>query len=243
MPDPLSLKMIEPSPSGKLTTGVASNVSRPSPQPFDGRDSASSSPMWFKTEAAFLSQELGLGDAGDMDSARALEKYVPEWSLVNKDRIIDALSAKMALFHLGTPAEHAHYRKMSDPELGNALMLNQAQSNSLAVETNLKNEDNLRSKTKQEISSLRLQVDRLKGQVSEAKEVSKSSQASVAAAYEARDKALQDMEALKLRFGDLEKRLSDAEKKHLAELKEMQTSYDQLLADHHRLTNALFLFR
>ncbi|MFS8006764.1 hypothetical protein Hanom_Chr14g01252991 [Helianthus anomalus] len=77
---------------------------------------------------------------------------------------------------------------MSSPELGNALMLNQAQSNSLVVETykrwvesesncrklereitNLKNEDNVRSKTKQELSSLRSQFDRLKEQVSEAK--------------------------------------------------------------------------
>ncbi|KAF5811656.1 hypothetical protein HanXRQr2_Chr04g0183881 [Helianthus annuus] len=32
----------EPSPSGKFTTGVASNVSRPSPKPVDGGDSASS---------------------------------------------------------------------------------------------------------------------------------------------------------------------------------------------------------
>ncbi|KAM0051449.1 hypothetical protein Hdeb2414_s0007g00236641 [Helianthus debilis subsp. tardiflorus] len=254
MPEPLSFKKIEPSPSGKPSTGVASNVSRPSPQPFDGGDSASSSPLWFKTEVAFLCRELGSGDVGDMDSARALEKYIPEGSLVNKDRIVDAFSAKMALFHLGTPDEHAHYRKMSGLELGNALMLNQAQSNSLVVETykcwiesessrcklereitGLKNEDNVRSKTKQELSSLRSQVDRLRGQISEAKEVNKSSQASAAVAHEARDKALQDLEAFKLKFGDLEKKFFDAEKRHLAELKEMQTSYGQLLADHHHL--------
>ncbi|KAJ0688600.1 hypothetical protein HanOQP8_Chr11g0396101 [Helianthus annuus] len=131
---------------------------------------------------------LRSGDAVDVDSAHALEKYIPDWSLANKDRIMDALSAKMALFHLGTPAEHAYYRKMSGPELGNALMLNQAQSNSLVVETykrwvesesncgrfergiaSLKNEDNVRSKTKQELSSLRSQVDHLKEQVSKAK--------------------------------------------------------------------------
>ncbi|KAJ0724263.1 hypothetical protein HanPI659440_Chr12g0445811 [Helianthus annuus] len=256
MSDPLSFKKIEPSPSGKHTTGVASNVSRPSPQPIDGGDGASSSPLWYQTEAVFLCRELASGDAADMDPARALEKFVPEWSLTNKDRIADALSAKMALFHLGTPAEHAHYRKMSGPELGNALMLNQAQSNSLVVETykhwiesesncrkferevaNLKNENNVRSKTKQELSSLRSQIDSLKEQAREAKEVNKSSQASAAAAYEARDKALQDLEALKLKFGDLEKKLSDVGKRHEAELKEMQSSYDQLLADHHRLLN------
>ncbi|KAF5777397.1 hypothetical protein HanXRQr2_Chr12g0535121 [Helianthus annuus] len=38
-----------------------------------------------------------------------------------------------------------------------------------------------------------------------------------------------------MKFGDLERKLSDSEKRHTAELKEMQTSYDQLLADHHRL--------
>ncbi|XP_022031104.2 uncharacterized protein LOC110932052 [Helianthus annuus] len=191
-----------------------------------------------------------------MDAARALEKYVPEWSLTNKDRIVDALTAKMALFHLGTPAEHSHYRKMSGPELGNALMLNQAQSNSLVVETYkrwiesesschnlqrevaaLRSEDNVRSKTKQELSSLRSQVDRLKGQVSMAKEVNKSSQASAAAAHEARDKALQDLETFKLKCADLEKNLADTEKRCAAELKEMKASYDQLLADHHSLMN------
>ncbi|KAJ0733671.1 hypothetical protein HanPI659440_Chr11g0410921 [Helianthus annuus] len=238
MPDPLSFKKIEPSPSGKPTTGVASNVSRPSPQPIDGGDSASSSPSWYQTEAFFICRDLGSGEAVDVDSAHALEKYVPDWSLANKDRIMDALSAKMALFHLGTPAEHAYYRKMSGPELGNALMLNQAQSNSLVVETykrwvesasncrrferevaSLKNEDNVCSKTKQELSSLRSQVDRLKEQVLEAREVNKSSQASAAAAHEARDKALQDLEDFKLKFGNLEKKLSDVEERGKAELK------------------------
>ncbi|KAF5798066.1 hypothetical protein HanXRQr2_Chr07g0288321 [Helianthus annuus] len=242
MLDPLSFKKIEPSPSGKPTAGVTSNVSRPSPQPIDGGDSASSSPLWYETEAIFICRELDSGDAVDVDSAHALEKYIPDWSLANKDKIMDALSAKMALFHLGTPAEHAYYQKMSGPELGNALMLNQAQSNSLVVETykrwvesesncrrferkiaSLKNEDNVRSKTKQELSSFRSQVDRLKEQVLKAKEVSKSSLALAAAAHEARDKALQDLEALKLKFGNLEKKLSDVEGRSKQEMKEMQT--------------------
>ncbi|KAJ0481156.1 hypothetical protein HanIR_Chr13g0639481 [Helianthus annuus] len=250
-------KKTEPSPSGKFTTGVASNVSRLSPSPVDGGDSASSSPLWYDTEVVFLSRELSSGGIEDMNSAHALEKYIPEWSLVNKDRIVDALTAKMSLFHLGTPAEHSHYRKMSGPELGNALMLNQAQSNSLVVETykrwvesesschklkreiaNLKSESDVRSKTKQELVSLRSQVERLKGQVSEAKEVNKSSQASAAAAHEARDKVLQDLEVFKERFADLEKKQAGSEERHAAEMKEMQTSYDQLLADYHRLISA-----
>ncbi|KAJ0753264.1 hypothetical protein HanPI659440_Chr09g0333711 [Helianthus annuus] len=256
MRDPLAFKKIDLSPSGKPITGVASNVLRPSPQQIDGGDSASSSPLWYETEAVFICRELGSGNAMDVDSAQALERYVPDWSLVNKDRIVDALLAKMSLFHIGTPAENAYYRKMSGPELGNALILNQAQSNSLVVEAYkrwveaesnchryerevafLKNEENVRSKTKQELSSLRVQADRLREQVLEAKEVSKASQASVAAAYEAHDKAIHDLESLKLKFEALEKKLSEVEERSKSEQKEMQSSYDQLLADHLRLVN------
>ncbi|KAM0031437.1 hypothetical protein Hdeb2414_s0017g00508791 [Helianthus debilis subsp. tardiflorus] len=140
----------------------------------------------------------------------------------------------MSLFHIGTPVEHAYYRKMSVPELGNAMMLNQAQSNSLVVEACkrwIKAESNCRR--------FECEADRLKEQVSEAKEVSKASQASAAAAYKARDKALHDLEGLKLKFGVLEKKLSEVEEKNKAEQKEMQSTYDQLLADHVRLVNGV----
>ncbi|KAJ0434627.1 hypothetical protein HanPI659440_Chr17g0689771 [Helianthus annuus] len=167
---------------------------------------------------------------------------------------------------------------MSGPELGNALMMNQAQSNSLVVETykhwveaesncrrfehevaSLKNEDNVRSKTKQELSSLRSQVDHLKEQVSEAREVNKSSQASATAAHEARDKALQDLEDFKLKFGGLEKRLSDVEERDKVELerardravesnlkvvsdmKDMLTRYDREMVELYGLSSELLL--
>ncbi|MFS7901916.1 hypothetical protein Hanom_Chr01g00005171 [Helianthus anomalus] len=186
MPDPQAFKKVNPSPSGKPTTGVASNISRPSPQQIDGGDSASSSPLW----------------------------------------IVDALSAKMALFHLGTPAEHAFYRKMSGPELGNVLMLNQAQSNSLVVEAYkrwVEAESNCRQ-FEREIAFLKNEYN-----------------ASAASAYEARDKAIRDLENVKLKFEELEKKLSEVEEKSKVEQKEMQSTYDQLLADHIRLVNGEFI--
>ncbi|KAM0071807.1 hypothetical protein Hdeb2414_s0001g00029431 [Helianthus debilis subsp. tardiflorus] len=76
MPDPLIFKKTNPSPSGKPTTRVDSNVSRPSPQQFDGGDSASLSPLWYETEVVFVCRELGSGDAMHVDSVEALEKYV-----------------------------------------------------------------------------------------------------------------------------------------------------------------------
>ncbi|MFS7900934.1 hypothetical protein Hanom_Chr00s153450g01822771 [Helianthus anomalus] len=119
---PSSLR--EAAPPGKTTTCVDSfNVSRSSPRPMDGGDSASWSPLWYETEVVLVCRELGNSNiAMDVDSAEASEKYLPSWSLANKDRVVDALSAKMSLFHIGTTAEHFHYRKMSGPELGNALM-------------------------------------------------------------------------------------------------------------------------
>ncbi|KAJ0683119.1 hypothetical protein HanPI659440_Chr16g0654821 [Helianthus annuus] len=163
MLDPLAFKKIDLSPSGKPTTGVASNVSRPSPQQTDrwwGQ-------RWVEAES----------------NCRRYEREV----------------------------------------------------------ASLKNEENIRSKTKQELSSLRAQVDRLKEQVSEAKEINKASQASTAAAYEARDKAVQDLEGLKLKFEALEKKLFEVEEENKKEQKKMQSSYDQLLADHLRTVNGTFI--
>ncbi|KAF5805660.1 hypothetical protein HanRHA438_Chr05g0221491 [Helianthus annuus] len=197
---PLSPKEVGPSPPGKIPTGVdSSNISRPSPRQTEGGDSASSSPLWYETEAVLVCWELGVSDnAIDVDLAEALEKYVPDWSMTNKDRIADALSAKMSLFHIGTPTKHFHYRKMSGLELGNALMLNQAQSNSLVVETYkrwvesesscrrferevavLKKQEGMGTKVKQEIALLHASVGRLKEQVLEMKEIGKASQASL----------------------------------------------------------------
>ncbi|KAJ0789039.1 hypothetical protein HanPI659440_Chr05g0198941 [Helianthus annuus] len=109
----------------------SSNVSRPSPRPTDGGDSASSSPLWYETKAVLVCRKLGNSDSAmDVDSMEASEKYVPDWSVANKDRVVDTLSVKNSLFHIATPAEHFHYRRMSGPELGYSLMFNQAQSNS-----------------------------------------------------------------------------------------------------------------
>ncbi|MFS8016494.1 hypothetical protein Hanom_Chr15g01369341 [Helianthus anomalus] len=125
---PSSPKEAALSPPGKITTCVdSSNVSQPSPRPTDGGDSASSFPLWYETEAVLMIRELGISNSSiDVDSAEASEKYVPDWSVANRDRVLDALSAKISLLHIGTPIEHLHNRKMSGLELGNALMFNQA---------------------------------------------------------------------------------------------------------------------
>ncbi|KAF5756230.1 hypothetical protein HanXRQr2_Chr17g0812191 [Helianthus annuus] len=195
----------------------------------------------------------GSSEAMDVNSAEALEKHVPDWSLANKDRIVDALSAKMSLFHIGAPAKHFHYRRMSGPELGDALMLIQAQSNSLVVETYkrwveaelnchryerevvaLKKQEGLSSQVKQEIASPRANVDSLKEQVLETKGINKASQASTVVAFEARDKTIQDLKLLDLKLKEIEVKLSEVEERRKSEQQEMQNAYDQLFSDHVR---------
>ncbi|MFS7929596.1 hypothetical protein Hanom_Chr04g00334391 [Helianthus anomalus] len=125
------------------------------------------------------------------------------------------------------------------PERGSChMMLNQAQSNSLVVETYkrwveaesncrryerevafffLKNEENLRSKVKQEIATLRSTVDHLKEQVLETKEINKASEASAATSFVARDKAVQDLGASNLKLGEIEKKLLGVEERNKSE--------------------------
>ncbi|MFS8016394.1 hypothetical protein Hanom_Chr15g01368161 [Helianthus anomalus] len=204
---PSSPREATPSPPGKITTCVdSSNGSWPSPRPTDGGDSASSFPLWNETEAVLVCRELGISNSAiHVDSARASEKYVPNWSIANKDRVVDALSAKISLFHIGTPIEHLHYRKMSGSELGNALIWVEAESNYRRFERDvatLKKQEGMHAKVKQEITLLHDSISRLKEQVLETKEVSKAFQASAATAYEARYKVVQELEVVNLKFNE-----------------------------------------
>ncbi|MFS7927730.1 hypothetical protein Hanom_Chr04g00312551 [Helianthus anomalus] len=173
-----------------------------------------------------------------VDLAEALEKYVPGWSLANKDRVVDALSVKMSLFHIGIPVEHFHYRKMSGPELGNALMFNQAQSNSLVVETYrtwVDAESNCR-RFEREVATLKI-ISRVREQVLETTEVSKASQASADAAYKARHKVVQELEVVNLKLDETQSKLAEVEEKWKTERHDMQVTHEKLLANHVQLEN------
>ncbi|KAF5762643.1 hypothetical protein HanPI659440_Chr15g0575721 [Helianthus annuus] len=97
MYDPPSPKKIGPYPSGKPPTGVDSNISRPCPQPVDGGDIASSSPLWYETEAVLVCRELGSGEAMDVDSAFFFSRQV-----IRVDRGCVQRAARLWIFELKT---------------------------------------------------------------------------------------------------------------------------------------------
>ncbi|MFS7937092.1 hypothetical protein Hanom_Chr05g00423461 [Helianthus anomalus] len=69
------------------------------------------------------------------------------------------------------------------------------------------------------------------------KEIGKASQASAAATYETRDKAVQDLEVANLNFQETQSKLVEVEEKWKMKRHEMQMAYDKFLADHVRLEN------
>ncbi|KAJ0529625.1 hypothetical protein HanHA89_Chr10g0380031 [Helianthus annuus] len=73
-------------------------------------------------------------DDMEIDPAMAEDKFIPEWDIRNKDSVMDELVARTLLFNINTPLDHAKSRKMKNPDLGAAVLTNQAQSNIFVTE-------------------------------------------------------------------------------------------------------------
>ncbi|MFS8033376.1 hypothetical protein Hanom_Chr17g01568851 [Helianthus anomalus] len=65
----------------------------------------------------------------EIDPATAEDKFVPDWDIQNKDSVMDELVARMLLFNISTPLDHARSRRMKNQGLGAAVLANQAPSN------------------------------------------------------------------------------------------------------------------
>ncbi|KAM0038087.1 hypothetical protein Hdeb2414_s0013g00410811 [Helianthus debilis subsp. tardiflorus] len=73
-------------------------------------------------------------DDMEVDPNNADDKFIPEWDIRNKDSVMNDLKARMFLFYINTPLDHARSRKMKNQDLGAAVLLNQAQSNVFVME-------------------------------------------------------------------------------------------------------------
>ncbi|KAJ0680654.1 hypothetical protein HanPI659440_Chr16g0626641 [Helianthus annuus] len=80
----------------------------------DEEDQISSlSPSWFGPELmSFFRYEDVFADDMEIDPATADEKFVPDWEIRNKDSVMNDLIARMFLFNISTPLDHARSRKM-----------------------------------------------------------------------------------------------------------------------------------
>ncbi|MFS7914365.1 hypothetical protein Hanom_Chr02g00152511 [Helianthus anomalus] len=87
-------------------------------------------PSWFRPELmSFFQYADVFPDDMEIDPATADDMFVPDWDIRNKDSVMNDLTARMFLFNISTPLDHARSRKMKGQHLGAAGLLNQAQSN------------------------------------------------------------------------------------------------------------------
>ncbi|KAJ0736157.1 hypothetical protein HanPI659440_Chr11g0440381 [Helianthus annuus] len=90
---------------------------------------------WFGPELMSFFRYADLfSDDMEIDPTTAEEKFIPDWDIRNKDSVMDTLVARTMLFNINTPIDHARSRKMKNPDLGAAVLTNQAQSNIFVTE-------------------------------------------------------------------------------------------------------------
>ncbi|MFS8004218.1 hypothetical protein Hanom_Chr13g01223141 [Helianthus anomalus] len=207
----------------------------------DEEDQVSSLPSsWFGPELLSFFRYADLfPDDMDIDPTTADEKFIPEWEIRNKDTVMDTLTARMMLFNINTPLDHARSRKMKNSDLGSAVLTNQAQSNIFVTELyrrwveaestreNLAREvrslkrkalksPEVEKKVTQLTEDLRTQQEKVASLIAQ----NQSSQAAAAAAAEDRDKISFELKE----FSESMKLKDEEHKKVLAKFEETLTN-------------------
>ncbi|MFS7939041.1 hypothetical protein Hanom_Chr05g00446961 [Helianthus anomalus] len=92
----------------------------------DEEDQVSSLPSsWFGPELmSFFRYADVFSDDMEINPVTAEDKFIPEWDIRNKDSVIDELVARILLFNINTPLDHAKSRRMKNPDLSAAVLTN-----------------------------------------------------------------------------------------------------------------------
>ncbi|KAJ0586851.1 hypothetical protein HanIR_Chr04g0156481 [Helianthus annuus] len=186
----------------------------------------------------------------EIDPSIAEEKFIPDWDIRNKDTVLDVLTAKMMLFNINTPMDHVRSRKMKNPDLGAAVLTNQAQSNIFVTELYRRwvEAESVRENLEKEVRSLKPKILRspevekkvaqltqdLRTQqenVTSLMALNQSSQAAAAAAAEDRDKIASEFKV----FSESMKQKDEEHKAVLAKMEESlngaRLAYESMMAE------------
>ncbi|KAF5769300.1 hypothetical protein HanXRQr2_Chr14g0646621 [Helianthus annuus] len=217
----------------------------------DEEDQVSSLPSsWFGPDLMSFFRYADLfSDDMEIDPAIAEEKFIPDWDTRNKDSVMDTLVARTMLFNINTPIDHARSRKMKNPDLGAAVLTNQAQSNIFVTELYRRwvEAESVRENLEKEVRSLKRKAQRspemekkitrltqdLQTQQEKVNSLiaqNQSSQAAVAAAAEDRDKISSEFKV----FSESMKQKDDEHKIVLAKMEESlnkaRLAYESMMA-------------
>uniref|UniRef100_A0A251RPF2 Transposase (putative) gypsy type domain-containing protein n=1 Tax=Helianthus annuus TaxID=4232 RepID=A0A251RPF2_HELAN len=217
----------------------------------DEEDQVSSLPSsWFGPELMSFFRYADLfSDDMEIDPVTAEEKFIPDWDIRNKDTVMDTLTARTMLFNINTPIDHVRSRKMKNPDLGVAVLTNQAQSNIFVTELYRRwiEAESVRENLEKEIRSLKRKVQRspevekkiaqltqdLRTQQEKVNSLTaqnQSSQAAAAAAAEDRDKISSEFKV----FSESMKQKDEEHKMVLAKMEESlnkaRLAYESMMA-------------
>ncbi|MFS7991163.1 hypothetical protein Hanom_Chr12g01067601 [Helianthus anomalus] len=130
----------------------------------DEEDQVSSLPSsWFGPELmSFFRYADIFSDDMEIDPTTAENKFIPDWDIRNKDSVMDELVARTLLLNINTPLDHAKSRKMKNPDLGAAVLNNQAQSNIFVTELYRRwvEAESVRENLEKETRSLKRKIQR-----------------------------------------------------------------------------------
>ncbi|MFS7926800.1 hypothetical protein Hanom_Chr04g00301411 [Helianthus anomalus] len=218
----------------------------------DEEDEVSSLPLsWFGTELmSFFRYVDVFSDDMEVDPNTADDNFIPEWDIHNEDSVMNDLTARMFLFNINTPLDHARSRKMKNQDLGAAVLVNQAQSNVFVTELYRRwiEAESVKEGLEKEALSLKRKMQRTPdaekrlAQLSQDLQVHKekikslttqtqSSQATAASASEERDKIVAELKS----FVESSKKKDVEHKEVLAKMEEAvanaHATYEKMLAE------------
>ncbi|KAJ0576419.1 hypothetical protein HanOQP8_Chr05g0181051 [Helianthus annuus] len=220
-------------------------------------------PSWFGPELmSFFRYADVFSEDMEVDPNTADDKFIPEWDVRNKDSVMNDLTARMFLFNINTPLDHARSRKMKNQDLGAAVSVNQAQSNVFVTELYRRwiEAESVKENLEKETLSLKCKIQRtpdvekkiaqlsqdLHAQKEKVKSLTtqnQSSQAAAASASEDRDRI-----AAKLKdFAKSSKKKDEEHKEVFASMEESisnaRSAYEKMMAGSFFALFLIFLFK
>ncbi|MFS7944731.1 hypothetical protein Hanom_Chr06g00515711 [Helianthus anomalus] len=171
-------------------------------------------------------------DDMEIDPNTANDKIVPDWDIWNKDSVMNDLTARMFLFNISTPLDHARSRKMKNQNLGAAVLLTESvkedlEKEALALKRKIQRTPGAEKKLAQLSQDLLAQKEKIKSLVTQ----NQSSQATAASASEERDRVAVELKS----FSESLRKKDEEHKEVLAKMEESvsnaRSAYEKMLAE------------
>ncbi|MFS7905587.1 hypothetical protein Hanom_Chr01g00049421 [Helianthus anomalus] len=146
----------------------------------------------------------------EIDPATVDEKFVPDWDIRNKDTVMDELVARILLFNINTPLDHAKSRKMKSHDLVAVSVRENLEKETRSLKRKVLRAPDMEKKVAQLTQDFQAQQEKVKSLIAQ----NQSSQAAAAFSAEDRDKVLDELKS----FSESMKQKDDQHKEVMAKM-------------------------